>query len=219
MSVEPAPSEFAALRRLLSKRPPAPPGERCDYCATPLSPEHGHLIDLQARRIMCSCRPCYLVFEPQGAAQGRYKAVPTRYAEVAGFALGDAVWDRLQIPIGLAFFFHNSSEGRTVALYPGPAGATESQLDLAAWNDVAGADPLLASLEPDVEATVILRRGGAAQCFVVPIDAAYKLVGIIRIAWRGFDGGPAAWAKIDAFFAELRERSAGRARRAARSGS
>ncbi len=218
MSVERAPAEFAALQRLLSKRPVPPPGERCDYCATPLNPEHGHLIDLQARRIMCSCRPCYLVFEPAGAAQGRYKAVPTRYAEVAGFAVGDAVWDRLQIPIGLAFFFHNSVEGRTVALYPGPAGATESQLDLAAWNDVAGADPLLATLEPDVEAAVILRRGGGAQCFVVPIDAAYELVGIIRIAWRGFDGGPEAWAKIDAFFAELRERSAGRGRRAARSG-
>ncbi len=218
MSAERPPAEFAALQRLLSKRPPPPPGERCDYCASPLVPEHGHLIDVQARRIMCSCRPCYLVFEPAGAAQGRYKAVPTRYAEVPGFAVGDAVWDQLQIPIGLAFFFHNSAEGRTIALYPGPAGATESQLDLAAWNDVAGADPLLGTLEPDVEAVVILRRGGATQCFIVPMDAAYKLVGIIRIAWRGFDGGPAAWSKIDEFFAELRERGANRGRLSARTG-
>ncbi len=219
MSVDRAPGEFAALQRLLRKRPVPPPGERCDYCASPLAPEHGHLIDLHARRIMCACRPCYLVFEPAGAAQGRYKPVPTRYAEVPGFAVSDAAWDALQIPIGLAFFFHNSVEGRTVALYPGPAGATESQLDLAAWNDVAGADPVLATLAPDVEAVVILRHGGATRCFVVPIDKAYALAGIIRIAWRGFDGGPEAWSKIEAFFAELRERGANGGRVAARSGS
>ena len=218
MSVDRTPGQFAALQRLLSRRPPPAPGERCDYCSEALAAEHGHLIDLQARRIMCSCRPCYLVFEPAGAAQGRYKTVPTRYAEVADFAVGDAAWEQLQIPIGLAFFFHNSLEGRTIALYPGPAGATESQLDLAAWNGVAGADPVLATLEPDVEAVVILRRAGTTRCFVVPIDAAYKLVGIIRIAWRGFDGGPEAWGKIEAFFAELRERSANRGRLTARSG-
>jgi hypothetical protein len=217
--VDEAPGEFAALQRLLSKRPPPAPGERCDYCAAPLAPEHGHLIDLQARRIMCGCRPCYLVFEPAGAAQGRYKTVPTRYAEVPGFAVSDTAWEQLQIPIGLAFFFHNSPEDRTIAVYPGPAGATESQLDLAAWNDVVGADPVLATLEPDIEAVIILRRKGTTRCFVVPIDAAYKLVGIIRIAWRGFDGGPDAWAKIEAFFAELKERSANRGRLVTRTGS
>ncbi len=213
-----APGEFASLQKLLSKRPPPPPGERCDYCAVPLGPEHGHLIDMQGRRIMCSCRPCWLVFEPEGAAHGRYKPVPTRYAEVPGFAVSDAVWEQLQIPIGLAFFFYNSAEGRTIALYPGPAGATESQLDLAAWNGVAGADPVLATLEPDVEAVVILRRKGITRCFVVPIDAAYKLVGIIRIAWRGFDGGAEAWGKIEAFFSELQERSANRGRLTTRTG-
>ena len=211
-----APGEFASLQRLLTKRPP-PPGERCDYCASPLAIEHGHLIDLQARRIMCSCRPCYLVFEPEGAAGGRYKPVPTRYVELADFAVSDAAWEQLQIPIGLAFFFDNSVEARTIALYPGPAGATESQLDLAAWNGVVDGDPVLATLEPDVEAVVILRRKGTTRCFVVPIDAAYKLVGIIRIAWRGFDGGPEAWTKIDQFFSELQERSANRGQLAPRS--
>jgi len=205
-----APGEFASLQRLLRKAPPAAPGERCDYCAVPLTPEHGHLIDLQARRILCSCPPCRLVFEPAGAAQGRYKTVPTRYAELHGFAIDDATWELLQIPIGLAFFFVNSTENRTIALYPGPAGAIESELDLSAWNQIAAEHPVLASLLPDVEAVVLLRRNGVQRCFVVPIDQAYKLVGIIRLAWKGFDGGPDAWGRIDAFFEEMHERGAGR---------
>ncbi len=204
------PGDFSSLQRLLRKPPPAAPGERCDYCAVPLPQEHGHLIDMQGRRIMCSCRPCYLVFEPKGAAQGRYKAVPTRYAELEDFALDDAAWDRLQIPIGLAFFFFNSAEDRTIALYPGPAGATESQLDLAAWSEIGAANPVLATLEPDVEAVLLLRRDGATRCFIVPIDAAYKLVGIIRTSWKGFDGGADAWDKIGAYFTDLHERSSGR---------
>jgi uncharacterized protein DUF5947 len=208
--VDRAPGEFASLQRLLRPRAQAAPGERCDYCAVPLPVEHSHLIDLQARRIMCSCRPCYLVFEPSGAAQGRYKPVPTRYAELAGFTIDDAVWDTLGIPIGLAFFFYNSVEARTVALYPGPAGATESELDLAAWTALAQDDAQLATMLPDVEAVLVLRRDGATRCFIVPIDAAYKLVGIIRTAWRGFDGGPDAWNKIEAFFADMEDRSAGR---------
>jgi hypothetical protein len=210
MEMDRAPGDFASLQRLLRKPKIQAPGERCDYCAEPVPPEHGHLIDLQARRIMCSCRPCYLVFQPSGAAQGRYKTVPTRYHEIAGFDLADAAWDQLGIPIGLAFFFYNSVEARTVALYPGPAGATESQLDLAAWNAIAAEHPVLATLEPDVEAIVVLRRHGVSRCFIVPIDAAYKLVGIIRTTWKGFDGGEEAWNRIDAFFDDVHERSEGR---------
>jgi Family of unknown function (DUF5947) len=208
--VEREPGDFAALQRLLRKPKAQAPGERCDYCAEPVPPEHGHLIDMQARRIMCSCRPCYIVFQPSGAAQGRYKTVPARYAEIEDFALDDAAWERLQIPIGLAFFFTNSAEARTVALYPGPAGATESQLDLTAWNEIVAEHPLLGSLEADVEAVLVLRRDGATRCFIVPIDAAYRLVGLIRLSWKGFDGGAEAWERIETFFAEMHDRAHGR---------
>ena len=55
-----------------------------------------------------------------------------------------------------------------------------------------------------------MRRARAgAPCLLVPIDACYRLVGLVRLHWRGFDGGSEAWAAIDAFFAELR--AAGRA--------
>lgn len=202
---------FAGLQKLLRKRPQAAPGERCDYCAVPLPKEHGHLVDLKARRILCGCRPCYLVFEPEGAAQGRYKVVPARYERVAGFAVDDARWEALQIPIGLAFFFYNSVDRKMSAFYPGPAGATESQLPLAEWEAIAAGYPALAGVRADVEAILIHRRtDGPARCTIVPIDAAYELVGIMRTNWRGFDGGPEVWSRIEAFFAKIDERCDGR---------
>lgn len=201
---------FSTLQGLLKKRPAAAPGEVCDYCATQLGPAHGHLIDLRARRILCACRPCYLVLEPAGAANGRYKAVPTRYVEVPEFAVASADWDTLQIPIGLAFFFYNSLEQKMVAFYPGPAGATESLLSLDTWGELAARYPVFTTLAQDVEAVLIHRREGANRCFIVPIDAAYELVGIIRTSWRGFDGGEEAWRRIDRFFETIGERSRGR---------
>jgi hypothetical protein len=209
--VEPEPNgSFAALQQLLRQRPPAAPGERCDYCAVPLPAEHGHLVDLKARRILCSCRPCYLVFAPEGAAQGRYKTVPTRYERVPGFAVDNAHWDSLQIPIALAFFFNNSIENKMSAFYPGPAGATESLLPLETWDALAADYPVLETLQPDIEAILIHRRKDApTRCAIVPIDAAYELVGVMRTNWRGFDGGEDVWKRIEAFFAKVDERCSG----------
>lgn len=158
---------------------------------------------------MCSCRPCYLVLTPQGAALGRFKAVPSRYADLGDGGLSDAQWDSLQIPIGLAFFFYNSSSKSMVGFYPGPAGATESQLPLSVWEDICNAHPLLRSMEPDVEAFLAYqtKRGAAQQSMIVPIDSCYELVGRIRKKWKGFDGGDEAWREIDSFFDGLRARS------------
>ena len=193
---------------MLQKRPAA--GERCDFCSTPLTPEHSHLIELVARRILCACRPCYIVFEPAGAAQGKYRPIPDRYVDVADFLVEDQVWESLAIPIGLAFFFYNSLEKKMVAFYPSPAGATQSLLPLDTWDEIAGANPLLASIEPDVEAILIARSADVLRCFILPIDAAYELVGIIRSTWKGFDGGEEAHERIDEYFAKLADRSRGR---------
>jgi hypothetical protein len=201
---------FASLQALLKKRPASAPGERCDYCATPLTSEHSHLVDMTSRRILCSCRPCYLVMEPQGAANGRYKPVPSRYVALDEMAVADAHWDALQIPIGLAFFFFNSAENAMVAFYPGPAGATQSLLSLESWDAIAAGTPALATLEPDVEAVILQRDKQATRSFIAPIDRAYELVGLIRTSWRGFDGGDEVRGRIDGFFADLGARSEGR---------
>jgi hypothetical protein len=195
------------LREMLKKRPP--PGERCDFCSAPLTPDHRHLIELAARRILCTCRPCHIVFEPAGAAQGKYRAIPARFREVTEFAIDDATWDALQVPIGLVFFFYNSLEKKMIAFYPSPAGATESLLPLDAWEQIRALYPNLASLEPDVEAAVVQRNREVSRAFIVPIDSAYELVGLIRASWKGFDGGSEAHTKIAYYFERVRLRSRG----------
>jgi hypothetical protein len=198
----------AGLRRF--REPPAgsPQSERCELCGEAIAERHGHVVNLARRNILCTCRACYLLFTHEGAAGGRYRAVPERYLHDPSFRLTPAQWDALQIPVAMAFFFHNSSLSRTLAFYPSPAGATESELSLDAWQEVAAANPALAGMTSDVEALLVRRRGDAFECHLVPIDACYELVGLVRLHWRGFDGGQLAWREIDGWFERLRARSA-----------
>lgn len=201
-----SPGGFDTLARLLrnpAKKPAV--GEYCELCTVRIGPEHSHLVDVKERRLLCSCRPCWLLFTPRGAAQGRYKCVPARYVALGDPALSDMQWEALQIPINLAFFFFNSGEQKMVAFYPGPAGATECLLPLGAWEEIAAVHPALATMEPDVEALLMYRpRTGGERAFLVPIDACYELVGLLRSTWKGFDGGEEAHAKLDGFFERLR---------------
>jgi hypothetical protein len=197
-----------ALREILARRPrEAPAVERCEMCGTDIPDEHGHVVNIAARALLCVCRPCYLLFVTRGAAGGRFLSVPDRYAALGDVSLDTAAWEELEIPVGIACLFHNSALGRTVALYPSPAGATESLLPLDAWPALVRAQPALATLLPDVEALLVRRRDAGAECYVVPIDACYELVGRLRREWRGFQGGPEAWRSVDAFFARVRSRS------------
>jgi hypothetical protein len=103
----------------------------------------------------------------------------------------------------------NSVLGSVAAFYPSPAGATESLLPLDMWDDVVRANPGLSTLEADVEALLVRsdRASGAMECYLVPIDACYELVGELRRLWRGFDGGQEAHDALEAFFANVRARA------------
>jgi len=188
--------------------------ERCDLCAAAVGPAHSQLVDLDSRTLMCSCRACYLLFTDEHADL-RYRAVPDRYLSFAGVSLDGPAWDELEIPVGLAFLFHNSVQDRMVAFYPGPAGATESELPLAAWQRIVADSPALAVLRPDVEALLVRRAdgpgdrtgGGTSSCHLVPVDACYELVGRLRTLWRGFDGGREARDAMDNFFDRVQARS------------
>jgi hypothetical protein len=196
------------LRAFVSNAKNTPAGDVCELCGVPLGAGHSHLVNMESRNLACSCRACYLLFTAEVAAKGRYLAVPDRYLHDSGFALSQADWDAFQIPVRIAFFFYNSLIGRIVALYPGPAGATESTLDLRAWEDLRALNPVLETMKPDVEALLVYgHRSGGFDCFIVPIDACYELTGVMRRNWKGFDGGEQAWNAVDAFFDRVRERS------------
>jgi len=184
-------------------------GEQCEMCAEPIAAEHQHVVNVEGRQLLCVCRPCYLLFVDQNA-ELRYRAVPDRYLAFPGFAIGQGEWDALEIPVGLAFFFRNSTLGRTVAFYPGPAGATESELPLAQWNTIVQRHPELDTLAADVEALLIrVPENGtaAASCLLLPIDACYEFVGRMRLLWRGFDGGSEVRRYLDEFFAAVSARA------------
>lgn len=197
-------SAIRSLRRFV--RPRSAAAERCELCAAELPPGHLHLIEPQTRQLICACQPCAILFS--GQTETKYRRVPQRVRPLPGFRLTDAQWDGLSIPIGMAFFFRSSPAGKTLALYPSPAGATESLLDLESWNSVVEDNPVLKELETDVEALLVNRVNGAREYFIVPIDECYKLVGLIRAHWRGLSGGTEVWEEIGRFFDALKASSA-----------
>jgi hypothetical protein len=200
---------LAVLARVSAARPGPSAQERCEMCAEDIGQQHQHVVDLVGRGLLCTCRPCYLLF-PASGVELRYRAVPDRHLSFPDVALNARQWDELEIPVGLAFFFVNSVLGRTVAFYPGPAGATESELPLGAWERIVAANPALGQLTPDVEALLVRRPDRThpdAASYLLPIDRCYELVGSLRTAWRGFDGGQEARALLEAFFDDLARRS------------
>ncbi|MFI5798479.1 DUF5947 family protein [Streptomyces sp. NPDC051677] len=205
MTASPA-TRTPGLRRFVTERAPQP--ERCELCTVTVPADHRHLVDTEKRALVCACAACALLMEQPGAAAGRFRTVPARYLTDPAHRLDESAWDTLQIPVGVAFLFRNAALDRLVALYPSPAGATESELEPAAWTEVLGGSRLAALLEPDVEALLLLRRAdGHCECHLVPIDVCYELVGRMRLLWQGFDGGAEARAALDAFFTDVARRA------------
>lgn len=197
---------FGHLRRFIRHRAPV---ERCELCSAGLMSNHQHLIEPASRKLLCACDACSILFCND---ESKYRRVPKDIRSMPNFQLSEAQWESLLIPISMAFFFYSSPANRMVALYPSPAGATESLLTLGAWEEIAEQNPALQGLRPDVEALLVnrVRRGGesgAAEYFIAPIDECYKLTGLIRAHWRGLSGGAEVWEKIGQFFAELNERA------------
>jgi len=203
------PNLISNLRRLRpTEAPPpvAPVGrgdEQCELCTLSLAPKHRHLLHLDERRILCVCETCWAV----RSGDAEFRPVGNRVVWLEDFALSPEQWASFQIPIGLAFFMLSTVSGGVIGLYPSPAGATECELELEAWERLCEDNPVLASLEADAEALVVNRLAEPPQHAIVPVDVAYQLVGVVKASWEGISGGRATEQAVAEFFEGLRERA------------
>ncbi len=200
---------FGVLRQFV-RRPST--AESCEMCSKELAASHQHLLEPISRKLVCACDACAILFSNQG--QTKYKRVPRRVRFLQDFRMTDGQWDGLMMPINMAFFFKSTPLGRVIALYPSPAGATESLLSFDTWDEIEAENPVLREMESDVEALLVNRIGHARgftdpEYYIVPIDECFKLVGLIRSRWHGLSGGTEVWREIGQFFGEMKAKSPG----------
>jgi len=176
--------------------------EKCEFCGVGLELEHRHLLEVSKSRIVCTCSPCALRF--YDVVGGRFKLIPREIRYLSDFSLSDAEWENLALPINLAFFFYSTPQEKMNAMYPSPAGATESLLPLTAWTALTERNSVLTAMQADVEALLVNRVGVKRECYIVPIDVCFELVGLIRVHWRGLSGGDKVWEEVERFFSKLR---------------
>jgi len=179
-------------------------------CSRELANNHQHLLEPLSRKLVCACDACAILFNAQG--QTKYKRVPRRIRFLPGFRMTDSQWDGLMMPINMAFFFKSNPQDRVIALYPSPAGATESLLSFDTWDEIERDNPPLLEMEADVEALLVNRIGHSRgfsqpEYYIVPIDECFKLVGLIRSRWQGLSGGTEVWREIGQFFNTLKAQS------------
>ncbi len=198
----------AKLKRLAAT--PSIEQERCELCGAAIGPDHAHLLEVGAKRLHCACEACGFAL----AGGERFLLVRPMTETIVDFSLSDWDWEAMQLPIDLAFFFRSTTDGKVVALYPGPAGAMASAMSEDAWTRLVAANPMLETLAPDVEALLINRTKGARRYYRVSIDRCYALVGVIRTSWKGISGGVEGWEAIAQFFSALDASGVGDSNRA-----
>jgi hypothetical protein len=177
--------------------------ERCDLCHTTIPDDHRHMLHLVERRIVCTCEACWALH----SGDAEYRPSGMRVVWLDGFACSDETWAAFAIPIGLAFLMRSTVTDSMVAFYPSPAGATESELPMEAWEPLVRDNPVLTQLEADAEALVVNRLADPPEYAIVPIDQCYALVGLIKSRWEGISGGSAIDTAVPEFFAGLRARA------------
>lgn len=176
--------------------------EHCPLCGMGLVSVHEHVFELSTRRLLCLCNLCAIL--TSGNSEGIYRRIPRRVQFLQDFRMTEWQWDRLQIPVNLAFFYCNSAMGKIAVGYPSPAGLIEALVGQEVWDALVVDNPVLQKMSPDVEALLANRMGNRSEYFLVPMDDCFRLIGLMRTSWHGLSGGPEAQKGIDAFFIWLK---------------
>lgn len=156
-------------------------GEECELCARTMTLEHEHLLEPDARRVLCTCGDCSRLSLQEQRRQGsRYLRVERRALRLPAVELSDAAWSELGVPVGLAFFTTRSRTGEVVATFPGRSGIIESFVPLRAWSELEQRHPELKAILPEVESLLVRRSLRHRDYFQVSIDHCYELSGLLR---------------------------------------
>jgi hypothetical protein len=200
-------SGMRGLARARDMEVAAPPAEgdaeRCDLCGISIAEDHRHLLALVERRIVCSCEACWAM----RAGEGDYRPTGNRTVWLEEMDVPDDLWAGFQVPIGLAFFMHSTVTSCVVAMYPSPAGATESELHFESWQRMVDLNPVLGGLEPDIEGLIVNRLTDPPAYVIAPIDRCYALTGAIKLTWEGISGGAGVGEAVTRFFDDLRRQA------------
>ena len=157
------PALVSGLRRFV--RPPAPPAPRaeagrCELCPLSLPDDHKHLLDLEERRIVCVCADLLVdALGRRALPADRLAHAVARRRSSSRTSCGRSSRSRSAWRSSCA----RATSGKVVGLYPSPAGATECELDLEAWDRLVAANPVLEDLDPDAEALIVNRMAVAAR--------------------------------------------------------
>ena len=158
--------------------------ERCDLCGIALPPDHAHLLEIESRQLVCACQACGDPVRPPGRVP-----LPPRRARCPlppGFQITDTEWASLLIPIGLAFFVYRLRCGRMQAMYPGPAGPTESLLPLPHGTRSPREIRCCSRWSRDVEA-LLVNRVGAARATIISRRSTAAISWSASSAYTGTD--------------------------------
>ena len=179
---------------------PSPGVEICDLCGVTIPADHRHLLHLAERRLVCACEACWAM----RSGEGDYRPTGNRTLWLPDLQIPDDLWAGFQIPIGLAFFMRSTVTECVVAMYPSPAGATESELHFESWDRMTTLNPVLDDLEPDTEGLIVNRLSDPSMYVIAPIDRCYALTGAIKATWEGISGGTGVEHAVTSFFEDLR---------------
>ena len=197
------------LRRMATAPPPPVVEEQCEFCSVDLGERHGHVADVAEHRLLCVCRPCYLLFAPEvsggrGSARGRGRS-PCRRAASRRRHVGVVA-----CPVDLVFLlppvWPRRRRAPPAAFYPGPGGATESELDLHAWSRIVADNPAFDQTMSDVEAVLLRRHDRVFTATWCRSTSATSWSALWAPRGRSSGGRPEVWDRMREFFDELDRR-------------